>query len=269
MSIVGVFGRAGSHAPIYPLALQHSTDLQRSGRSEVLTAPGSGGGPSISPPPMIRRNASGAFGTPDRNGSILPVSSPESDKTRRGRSSNQRTALIIGGVVLFLLGVWWRSRGGSESAPAITAVQTDLRVAAEAQEAARKTPAPAPRAEAAAQPTPDSAAGKAAIATGAEAEREQARRSHEQVAMAEAIRQEEEMMKKYSEKQAANSPEPPVPEGGEVQGQQLPEVKCSDRNPTEECSAWASHGECTRNPGFMRAHCRRGRHLRTPSPPPS
>lgn len=79
--------------------------------------------------------------------------------------------------------------------------------------------------------------------------------------MAEAIRQEEEMMKKYSEKQAANSPEPPVPEGGEVQGQQLPEVKCSDRNPTEECSAWASHGECTRNPGFMRAHCRKSCNL--------
>lgn len=100
-------------------------------------------------------------------------------------------------------------------------------VAAAAQEAQQGTPVEA----AAAKHTPST-----------EEEKEEARRELEHAAVVEAIRKEEEAINSIAQGKAVD-------------------VMCIDRNPALECGAWAAHGECTRNSGFMRAHCRKSCNL--------
>ena len=214
---------------------------------------------------MMRRNISETF-TPEKNLSLLPMSN--SDARRLGRRSN-RPAAACGVVALLLLvaGLLWRSRG--ESTPAITSVQTDLRVPAEATPRGRGDgDGPELR------DIPRSTAPQPTAGESAESSREAARRAVEKRALAEASKKEEEAMEKY----AASAPSEarpkvavretkPAPAGAEAAGAdgrtdfekygRKAQPGCVDRNPAEECAAWSREGECTKNPGFMRAHCRK------------
>jgi len=109
----------------------------------------------------------------------------------------------------------------------------------------------------------------------AESSREAARRAAEKKAMADASKKEEEAMEKYAASVPASDAnpkvlvretKPPPPTGGdgrtdfEKYGRKI-QPECADRNSAEECTAWAAEGECAKNPGFMRAHCRRSCNL--------
>ena len=214
---------------------------------------------------MMRRNISETF-TPEKNLSLLPMSN--SDARRLGRRSN-KPAVACGAVACLLLvaGLLWRSRG--ESTPAITSVQTDLRVPAEATPRGRGDGDGSELRD-----IPRSTAPQPTAGDSAESSREAARRAVEKRAMAEASKKEEEAMEKY----AASAPSEarpkvavretkPAPAGAEAAGAdgrtdfekygRKAQPGCVDRNPAEECAAWSREGECTNNPGFMRAHCRK------------
>ena len=188
---------------------------------------------------MMRRNISETF-SPEKNLSLLPVSN--SDSRRLSRRSN-RPAAACGVVALLLLlaGLLWRSRG--ESTPTVTSVQTDLGVPADALRDIPRSTGP--------QPT----AGE-----GAESSREAARRAVEKRALAAASKKEEEAMERHVAKQAGAEGAADGRSDFEKYGKKG-QPGCVDRNPTEECAAWAKQGECTRNPGFMRAHCRKSCNL--------
>ena len=141
---------------------------------------------------MMRRNISETFSetfTPDKNLSLLPTSN--SDARRLGRRSNRPAiACSVVGLLLLVSGLLWRSRG--ESTPAITSVQTDLRVPAEATPRGRGDgDGPELR------DIPRSTAPQPTAGESAESSREAARRAVEKRAMAEASKKEEEAVEKY------------------------------------------------------------------------
>ena len=82
----------------------------------------------------------------------------------------------------------------------------------------------------------------------------------EKRALAAASKKEEEAMERHVAKQAGAEGAADGRSDFEKYGKKG-QPGCVDRNPTEECAAWAKQGECTRNPGFMRAHCRRSCNL--------
>ena len=178
---------------------------------------------------MMRRNISETF-SPEKNLSLLPVSN--SDSRRLSRRSN-RPAAACGVVALLLLlaGLLWRSRG--ESTPTVTSVQTDLGVPADALRDIPRSTGP--------QPT----AGK-----GAESSREAARRAVEKRALAAASKKEEEAMERHVAKQAGAEGAADGRSDFEKYGKKG-KPGCVDRNPTEECAAWASVGQCESNAAFM------------------
>lgn len=217
---------------------------------------------------MIRRNNS-SFGS--FSGSDDPVL-PMYGGDKRRRSNRANPALVLIGVSLLLCGVWmWRSRTPRAETPTIAA-QTDL-----SKNAGNANGAPN---------AADLAAQK----------REEVRRLREQGQATAAARVEERRAKlakekedrEKAEKAAKAAREGAWSDGKPPQAQEqqqkpanptqqtpaekdedgydkpakklgmnaLPDVKCVDRNPAAECAHWASIGECSNNPGFMRAHCR-------------
>ena len=221
---------------------------------------------SPSPSQMIRRNNSsfGSFSSSDDP--ILPVYG--GDKRRRNNRVNP--ALILIGVAVLLGGVWmWRSRTPRTETPTIAA-QTDLSknagngngapnakdLAAQKREEVRRL-REQNKAEAAVREEERRA--KIAKEKEERAKAEQATKAAREAAAA------QQQMKQDLEPLPANPTQKKTPgqvedEGSDVpaprDGPKLPDVKCVDRNPAAECQHWASIGECSNNPGFMRAHCR-------------
>lgn len=123
-----------------------------------------------------------------------------------------------------------------------------MRVAAESQETPRGRGRNTP------QPTPSLMAG--------ESSRQAARRTVEKRAMAEASKKREGAMEKQHAAAAVGDANPRAA----VRETKPPatataQQECFDRNPAVECAAWAAEGECSRNPVFMRVHCRKSCHL--------
>lgn len=216
---------------------------------------------SSKPREMIRRNNSsfGSFGSSDDP--ILPVYGGD----KRRRSSKLNPALILIGVALLLCGVWmWRSKTPRADTPTITA-QTDLRTNAGNGNAAERQRVVEDRA---AQKRENVNLRKAKEEERRALRAREAREAGERAkaeAIANAAKIAAEKQKEPPQRQQGDPTEKKTPglaedEGydqpNKREGPKLPDVKCSDRNPTAECVHWSIIGECSNNPGFMRAHCR-------------